>query len=128
MIAIFGTTTVMALPSPTVIENLVEATYRREPHGGLPRGEERTVFGAGNAEFDQVVLGHDHLPPGTKDERAHWSAVVPLALEKRLFLNVRRKPPGARAVAGQSRMDPAACRASASGTGETVRRKTFMRP
>ena len=26
-----------------------------------------------------------------QDERARWSAVVPLALEKRLFLNVRRK-------------------------------------
>jgi hypothetical protein len=26
-----------------------------------------------------------------QDERARWSAVVPLALEKRLFLNVRRE-------------------------------------
>jgi hypothetical protein len=43
---------------------------------------------------DERVCGgvaHDRVLRCTKDERARWSAVVPLALEKRLFLNVRRK-------------------------------------
>jgi hypothetical protein len=45
------------------------------------------VLGAGKTKFEQIVVGHDRLPRFTKDERARGSAVVPLALEKRLFLN-----------------------------------------
>ena len=46
-----------------------------------------------------------------QDERARWSAVVPLALEKRLFLNVRRKsllvsPFGKKSCDINERLDP----------------------
>jgi hypothetical protein len=47
------------------------------------------VLGGGKTKFEQIVVGHDHLPRFTKDERARWSAVGSLAPKKRLFLNVR---------------------------------------
>ena len=47
------------------------------------RNQEGTVFGADKADRDQVVVLHVRLLRGTQDKRARWSAVVPLALEKR---------------------------------------------
>ena len=56
------------------------------------RGHRRPARSA-SPHVERVCGGvaHDRVLRCTKDERARWSAVVPPALEKHLFLNVRRK-------------------------------------
>ena len=49
------------------------------------------AFGRPHVKRVRGGIAHDRVLRCTKDERARWSAVVPPALEKHLFLNVRRK-------------------------------------
>ena len=49
----------------------------------------RGECGMGEREHAQVYPNAHSNVARKPDERARWSAVVPLALEKRLFLNVR---------------------------------------
>src|SRR5262249_24382941 len=65
----------------------IRARARRSGRGPVAHMAKRRECGMGEREHARVYPNAHSNAARKQDERARWSAVVPLALEKRLFLN-----------------------------------------